>query len=432
MVYAKGQIRHGDQDQGGHMRGGGIDLPYSQLVVSVMLVGVLFCCLALPRILTELYGFYLPRIQPFSQPGAFAWTPFVLVVFVTNCFAASGGRSFLARIEDVDIFFLMCVIAWTSLEWVHGLRGPFSFDADLIIELAWVQIFYMAIRSFDYVPDIRSRVVDLSIILITLGSAIQILALLHWIPSALPYLEPFRQRPDFWSFVNRGASISGFGIVLAYFFSRLREQTSRRQFLYHTSALINALFIVLTQSRGATLVTLMTLVSGILVPRLRGLSVKLAVGLLGSVLVIGLIFGRIELQSLAKTFLYNRPLISGQIRLSTAQSGIQEFLSHPLVGIGLGQAHTLRWEGWQIHTHYVLILASYGLCGTVTYLLYIYGFRPRTRKPPLHIVAVGIVLFLGSSTLFPYCPGWYAILGYLMRRQSSIQKGMMESPGRYL
>lgn len=300
----------------------------NRLVNSTLLLGVLACCLALPRIVTEPFGVNLPGFPPYLPAGAVLWAPLVAMVVLANGYLASGGLGLLVRLEDTDVAFAACLAIWLLVEFTHSVRAAVNPDLDLILQLAWLQLFYLAIRSFHHTADVRRWVTRQSILLITAGCVIQLLALLQIIPSAIAPFEPFRERPEY-SFVNQAAFLAAFGVILVYFFSDLRRQSFGWQVLLNGCAIVDLVFLLMSQSRGATVVLGGVIIIGVVVKLAPRLSRKM-VGLFAVLAVIGLVALRPDFARLAEFGLYNRAFTEGGgMRLEMIRVGAGTFVDHP-------------------------------------------------------------------------------------------------------
>lgn len=411
-------------------------------VTSIMLVGVLFFALEIPLALNNLFGLHLPHRGAFIPVASYFSAPLLLIVFLVNVLLAGHGRTFRHTLQDVDIWFLACVAIWAALEVSHEMIGEQRIDLELVFQLFWLQIFYIALRSFTYLPHFTKRVVCYTLWLITLTSLLQILVLLQWIPGAVPPFDIYHGRPR-WDDVNRTAFIAVFGILLALDLLKSDKTSKNKRYLYYIFTILNIIILAMAKSKGAFLILLLIIFVEFLLNFkslsrrfllfFRGLRRKTGVyPLMFAVLAIGVLLSSLSLTELERLISLNRGFTSTTelelrglkpeitekssafVRFSLIVEGVWAFAEQPLIGRGLDSTMEVRVSGYPIHSVFVLVLAAYGVCGFIPLVFWLLGFRP-IRSGDKGPVIVGALLLLGTTAILPYFQPWFAVLGLIIR-----------------
>lgn len=419
-------------------------------VTSIMLVGVLFFALEIPLALNNLFGLHLPHRGAFIPVASYFSAPLLLIVFLVNVLLAGHGRTFRHTLQDVDIWFLACVAIWSALEVSHEMIHGQRIDLELVFQLFWLQVFYVALRSFNYLPDFTKHMVRYTLWLITLTSLIQILVLLQWLPGAIPPFDIFHTRPR-WNDVNRGAFLGIFGILLALDLLKGDKTSKNQRILYSLFIIINITVILISQARGAFLTLLFIIfvvfllnfrsLSRKCLPFFRDLRSKFGVyPLIFGVLSLGVLLSQCSFTELERLISFNRGLTptselvlrglkperteksSVYIRFKLIVEGTRAFAEQPLIGRGLYSAKEVRVSGYPIHSLFPLLLATYGVCGFIPLVFWLLGFRP-IRGGDKGPVIVCALLFLGTTAILHNFQPWFAVLGLIIR-----YRGLSSSP----
>ncbi|GJL54483.1 MAG: hypothetical protein NPIRA02_16150 [Nitrospirales bacterium] len=99
-------------------------------------------------------------------------------------------------------------------------------------------------------------------------------------------------------------------------------------------------------------------------------------------------------------------------------ASFQQFLDAPLTGVGYNSAVTIRYAELLTHTHFVFILASYGVLGILPYVIFVGILFYSTPRESIVKSIAALSMILGVMVSELYLQWWFAIPLFLMWSQA--------------
>lgn len=354
--------------------------------------------------------------------------PVLLVVLFLNVILLYKKFRKILPVDSIDVLFLVTLTIWGILYVYHlgyfGGGWKSWNNAYLITTNIWLFLSLYVLKSYSYFQDVRFRLVDVTINVVTWFSFFfLVLALIDFVV-ILPIHEKLQS--------NNGLAMkSVFCLLLAFFYGRSRKNSSLIVILF-----IHTFIIFYSHSRGALLVLIMLVAYQVYIQaipfRIKSLTNSFVVVFS---FTFGLVFFNDFLLYLdAALFpfdIYGEAYVRWDLegegaeglsdKLTSAVSRIQsnvllfrEFLSQPLFGVGYQNSMDVRSFGFISHTYYLFPLSSYGIIGSLTYffmafLIFKKGYK-YNKESTIAAAIFLMMFFLFTNDMVT----WLAVMIFLL------------------
>lgn len=385
---------------------------------SLLLVIVFAAAFQLPRIVILELGLPLSTYFPYLP----LLGPLCIVVLYTNAIYSrkiiGEGISF----DQMDLFFVIGISGGIFLEIFHSISLHSEENFGLIFSYIWGYLFFRLLCTFDGGILYRNTTVDILIIFLTILSLWKLLTYFG-LPSltAADGFQIFRRQPVDALFLSEASYRAVLCIALVLFSTDIKRLLSARLAFCGIAVLINALLILANFNRGALLSATVLVILWIY--KTKGL---ISILILAAAVVVIEIVSSVFFSSLgSNSFLFFEELLSFgrgfdlseksiEVRFQSSVLVIEEFLKNPLLGIGYAGLDEIRYEGYITHNHYLHTLVSYGVIGTIPFImvLAIVLFR---STPIFSIEKLAYVfLFFMVLSVETYFRWWFGVIVFLI------------------
>jgi O-Antigen ligase len=342
--------------------------------------------------LAEIANVKLPTVGGAVPMLAPLWAPFLLLVIWLNAVHDGSGK-FLSRITWPSFWLLALIAVMGILEFSHAALNGEVPDPDLLLSFAWICFVWIAVQSFASLENYTSLV----IVGFTIFSAIAAILMATYPANSLLASGIFefiqsKERPVV-PIVNSAAYQFALAAILAWAALLLRRSYVIPAWAWAALFVTNSLGVFATKGRGGWLLLTVGVVIILLVKvsnktlfklsnnTLFSFRTKILATTLAAAAAVTLLvstpssFSRIEgIFSLGRGFGPSADMqiaddradwdsSSIGIRGNMALKALASFVEHPLAGIGLKDAASMRTMGHSVHGIPLLLLSAYGLAG---------------------------------------------------------------------
>lgn len=414
-------------------------LPDTGAAGKLLMLSMFYClmlvALEVPDIANQYLGHPVPRLNVFL-------TPLVVLLLLVTLGLDEQTAKLRIPWDRTDGLFVAFVGVGILVEIGHLMLFDRAIDLALIGAYIFVYLCYYTLRSFNGLDNLREHVVFGASQIVCLLSTLQLLGYYGALDTGFPDFQPFSERPDVFN-VNTSSYLGVLAICFWLFFIPASVGRARR-LLYSVALVPSILMILINQSRGAIVIILALIVIKLLfsgtVTKRAALGLVLA-AMFAAALVHGLVKDVERTLSMGRGFTHEMERISRgldeysgnpttvQVRLGLFREAAVALYQNPLIGISTSGARAVRVGEFGLHTHYLTLMLSFGLTGTVLYVLWIASFRREGGYENMGQLLALLATFVGTMTFTNNLFIWYVFLAYLARYPPAKEPGLISARG---
>ena len=385
---------------------------------AMLLVLVLAAAFQLPRIVILQLGLPLPNYFLYLP----LLGPLCVVVFYANAIYGRRVNAEGVSFDQMDLLFAIGIVGCVFLEIYHSALLESGENFGLIFSYIWGYLFFRLLCTFDRGILDRTTMIDVLIVFLTILSLLKLLSYLG--SPALVSVSGFglfRRQPVDALFLSEVSYRAVLCITLVLFSIDFSKFTPARLAYCGIALTINALLILASFTRGALLsVAILAILWVYKTKGLISVFILVAVGVAFEIVRAeffsspdsGAFFFIEELLSFGRGFRLSEESV--EVRFQASVVAIEAFLNNPMLGIGYAGFNEVRYGLYITHTHYLHPLVSYGVVGTVPFVLVFATILFRCRSIiSIEKLAYVIVFFvvLGVETYFRW---WFGVIVFLI------------------
>lgn len=397
-----------------------LQAPSISLVSKALLTIVLLGALEAPEWLCLILDTPIPWIRqymPYSMP-------LVAAVIVFNWALQRriyGG----IRVHLFGLLFatFVCVLAVMAV--IHSSHEGTELRLWLVTGFFWMFVFYVAVRSFEYLPDARQQIASLALFIVLAICVTQFVGawlLMGTLGFALPFLAErhFQHSPYI-------AYLAVFAIALIWF--EMPWKTAGGKWAAYLLLVPLVVFIMYQQRNTGSLVILVVLIAIKVLtwlPMHFQRSVRFNIGLAGAAVLAASIpvlmqssdptLEGLHVPSISYDEYRNLhgDVVSSYIRRETIKEQLRLFSQSPIFGVGLSRASDIRVLTLGMHSNLLYVLVTTGLLGFGFMAIWlIYGLFISWKDRGYAALAVPSVMF-AMMLLSTETNWWWAIVVFLI------------------
>ena len=379
--------------------------------IEILLYLVVISLLDVPKIAIEVFAlpidYYLGGNPPWLMP-------LLLIFLIHNIFKSAG--KVVVKIEDV--LMLLTLFIWSLLYIYHDdfIGGGWNIwrGANLITTNLWMFLGYYLLKTYLYYDDVYENLIDVTI------KAVSFIAFIIGVLILIDYFYKLPIHKELQS-KNTLALILLFGSLLLLFFNKTYSIFSK----FILIVLFNIL-IFYWNSRGAIIISIL-LISykfySCLKPQGIGRILTIILGI-GTLSIAFLQFNFSELldnltgglnlsagyYSHAEGYGLKSEIVSTYSRLRTNILLIETFLENPLLGVGYVNVKNIQSFGYISHTYYLFPLTSYGILGSISYMMFFSYFFVKGVKWNTVATIATLIFIICMFSILNDMIAWLAIL----------------------
>ena len=334
-----------------------------------------------------------------------------------------GITKYIADFKAENILFVSMILTWFLIETYHYINGIEELKISTIFRYLCFFFLFVLLRNLTFIKNAHYKIYWAVMHMIVFLCLLQLLSLAGVLSGLQHGFIPFLEKPT-----DTHVNIISFIVVLGWwlFLSMTIKLDARVTPLMAVYLAIFIISLLVNQSRGAIL--LFVLITAIFyIYTTKSPAIKYFIM---AVLVIGasaLSYNMFTSSVTLSTTSYARLLTvdeSANLRMVINKKMLTVVIDNPVIGVGENAASNIKYQSYSTHTHYVRLLAQYGIPMFFVYLFVVaYGFGLRFRRCDFVSVSAAIVFF-GTQTFEPDMFWWYAILFFFVTSENYKKKGV--------